>query len=381
MPTDAPVREPRFPFAMAAIAYAVATLSLAYPALTGGFLVTPVSDQYIGGYPVRHFAAEMLRHAHHFPLWDPYLYGGMPYVAAMHGDIFYPTFLLRMVLPTDVAMTWAFIIHVFLCGLLMFGFLRASRIGFWAALIGGLAYMLSGNIAGLVSPGHDGKLYIGALLPLTLWLLILGIRQGKAWVWGVLAIVVGLAVLSPHPQVLQYMLLASGAFALYLAFGTWGGERLSRDVAWRRLAYALAALVIGGGIGAIQYVPVAEYVAWSPRSGGLPAYELATSYSMPPEEFINAYLPQFSGILFSYWGRNGIHFHSDYVGATVLLLAVAAFGGSITPEGKRFRWFWVAVLAVSVLWAMGGFTPFYRLVYALVPGDRKSTRLNSSHRL
>ena len=43
----------------------------------------------------------------------------------MHGDIFYPTFLLRMVLPTDVAMTWGFIVHLFLAGLFTFGFLRA----------------------------------------------------------------------------------------------------------------------------------------------------------------------------------------------------------------------------------------------------------------
>src|SRR5882757_5033175 len=103
---------PRFAFGWAALAYALATLSLAYPALGGGFLVTPMSDQYLGGYPVREFAAQSLRHGTGFPLWNPYLYGGMPYVAAMHGDIFYPTFLLRMFLPTDVAMTWGFVIHI-----------------------------------------------------------------------------------------------------------------------------------------------------------------------------------------------------------------------------------------------------------------------------
>src|SRR5262245_52706535 len=127
---------PRFAFTWATLVYAVATLTLAYPALRGGFLVTTVSDQYLGGYPVRHFAAEMLKDSSRLPLWNPYLFGGMPYVAAMHGDIFYPTFLLRMVMPTDVAMTWAFIIHVFLCGLLLFGFLRACRVGFYAALVG-----------------------------------------------------------------------------------------------------------------------------------------------------------------------------------------------------------------------------------------------------
>ena len=334
MPAPDQPLTPRFPFAWAALVYAIGTMTLAYPALGGGFLVTPVSDQYIGGYPVREFAARMLRESGHFPLWNPYLFGGMPYVAAMHGDIFYPTFLLRLVLPTDVAMTWSFEIHVFLAGLMTFGFLRACGLTFFSALIGGL-----GNIAGLVSPGHDGKLYISALLPLTLWLLVLGVRQGRSWAWGALGIVVGLAVLSPHPQLLQYMLLAAGAFALYLAFGPWPGDPLPPGVAVRRLAWALGAVVIGGAIGAIQYVPVAEYVPWSPRAGGLPDYSVATSYSMPPEEFINAYLPQFSGILSAYWGRNPVHFHSDYVGATVLFLAGAAFGGAGPKAGKRFVWY------------------------------------------
>ena len=82
----------------------------------------------------------------------------MPYIAAMHGDIFYPTFLLRMIMPTDVAMTWGFIIHIFLAGLFTYVFLRGIGYGFYGALVGGLAYMMSGQIASSVSPGHDGKL-------------------------------------------------------------------------------------------------------------------------------------------------------------------------------------------------------------------------------
>src|SRR4030095_4955180 len=154
------VVQPRRGFAWAMATYAIAALSLGWPALAGKFLVTPHSDQYIAGYAFREFAAASLRDGHGFPLWNPYLFGGMPYIAAMHGDIFYPTFLLRMILPTDVAMTWGFIIHIFLAGLFTFIFLRSLGLGFVGALVGGLAYMMSGNIAGLVSPGHDGKVFV-----------------------------------------------------------------------------------------------------------------------------------------------------------------------------------------------------------------------------
>jgi hypothetical protein len=356
---------PRFATAWATLVYIVSTMLLAYPALTGKFLLNPRSDQYKAGYAFREFAANSLRTGHGFPQWNPFIMGGLPYVAAMHGDIFYPTFLLRMLVPTDIAMTWEFPIHLVLCGLFTYLFLRAWGFGFYGALIGGLAYLLGGSIAGYAGPGHDGKLFVSTMLPLTLLLLTRGIRDGRVWAWGAFALVVGLAILSPHPQLFQYMLIADGAFALFVALADHPGYgRLPRSVAIRRLGYALGGVIIGCLIGAVQFWPaLIEYKSWSPRAAGHD-WATATSYSFPIEETLNAYLPQFSGILDNYWGRNTIHFHSDYVGVIVLLLAGAAFGASAY---KSFRRFWVGTGIVSLLWAFGGFTPFYQLVFNFVP--------------
>lgn len=367
---DITIEGPKFGLGWAALLYVLAVLTLAHPALLGQFLVGPHSDQYIAGYAFREFAASHLRETGSFPQWNPFLFGGMPYVAAMHGDIFYPTFLLRLVLPTDVAMTWGFIIHLILAGVFSFAFLRAAGISFAGALIGGLAYMLGGQLASLVSPGHDGKLFVSALFPLALLLLIRWVRDGRRWAPPVLAITVGLAVLSPHPQLLQYMLLGSGAYALYLAVhgvraGTWTGRN-----AVVRLVIALGAVILGGLMGAIQYLPVREYVEWSPRAGGIADYAAATSYAWPLEEFLDVYLPQFSGILDAYWGRNMIHFHSQYVGATVLVLLTAAFAGWRSDPRRAEILFWTLTLAVALLWAFGGHTPFYRIPYAIVPGTK-----------
>ena len=245
---------PRFAGWWAALVYASATMLLAYPALGGLFLINARSDQYLAGYAFRDFAAESLRAGHGFPQWNPYIQGGLPYIAAMHGDIFYPTFLLRWLLPTDVAMTWEFVIHLFLCGLFTYFFLRAWRFGFWPALVGGLAYMLGGSVAGFASPGHDGKLFVSALMPLGLLLLTRGVRDVRRWAWGALALVVGLAFLSPHPQLFQYFLILAGSYTLYLAIATHAGiGRLPRPVAIRRIGVALAAVVIGILIGAVQF--------------------------------------------------------------------------------------------------------------------------------
>ena len=362
-----PSPAPRFALGWAALTYALATLALCYPALGGGFLVNPHSDQYIAGYAFREFAAQALRAGQGIPQWNPFMFGGLPYVAAMHGDIFYPTALLRLILPTDAGMTWGFIIHTFLAGFLTFLFLRAWRVGFFASLVGGLAYMLSGPIASYASPGHDGKLFLGALLPLALLLLVRGIRDGRVWPWGAFALTVGLGWLSPHPQLLEYLLLTSGAFALLLAFGSDDNDApLERRAAVQRLALAFVAVLVGTAIGAIQYLPVREYVAWSPRAAGHD-YAVATSYSFPLIELVNLYVPQFTGMLDKYWGQNGIHWHSEYIGGPVLMLATAALGGVVR---KSFRRFWIGTLIVSLLWMLGGSTPFFQIIYLLVPGTK-----------
>ena len=351
----------------AALIYAVATLLLGYPALLGQFLVPLVSDQYIAGFAFREFGAEALRETGGFPLWNPYLFGGMPFVAGMHGDIFYPTFLLRMVMPTDAAMTWSFLLHVFLAGLFSFAFLRAWGISFFGALLGGAAYMLSGPVASLVSPGHDGKLYVAALLPLALWMVVRGVRDGRTWSWGVLALTVGLGVLSPHPQLLQYMLLAAGFFGLYVAFAAHDGVRLDRGLALKRLAIAAAAVGVGFLIGGIQYAPVLEYVDWSPRAGGRD-FDYSASFAKPPEEVLGTILPEFSGVKDTYWGRNGLKLHGEYLGAVVLFLAGAAFGAG--ERRKGFVRFWLGAGIVALLWALGSATPFFRIVYEIVPGTK-----------
>jgi hypothetical protein len=366
----APTPAPRFATAWASLVYAVATLTLAWPALAGRFLVNPNSDQFIAGYAFRDFAASSIRAGQGVPLWNPYMFGGLPYVAGMHGDIFYPTALLRVLVGTDVGMTWGFVAHVFLAGLFAFLFLRAVGVGFFAALVGGLAYMMSGNVAGLVSPGHDGKLFVASLLPLVLLFVHRGVRAGRAWAWGALALAITLAVLSPHPQLLQYLLLTAGAYALFSAF-TRGddGTAAPRTRVVSRLGLAALAVAVGLLGGAIQFLPLLEYTPWSPRAGGA-GWEHAISYSMPPEEMVNFYLPQFSGILDRYWGRNGIHLHSEYLGAAVLPLVGLAWGGAATPYRRRQLWFWTGALVVSTLWALGGYTPFYSLVYAIVPGTK-----------
>jgi hypothetical protein len=345
----------------ATVVYALCTLALGYQALAGRLLLSTQSDQFSTGYPYRQFGAEVLRSTGGFAQWNPFILGGIPYAAAGGaGDVFYPTFILRLLLPVDVALTWSFLLHLFLAGLFTFGLVRAFGFAFWPAVFAGVAYMMSGQVASLVSPGHDGKMYVSALAPLLLWMIVRAVRDGRAWAWGMIALVTGLAILTPHNQMVYYLALFAIPFTIWIALRG-SEEPLARPIALRRVVIAGAAAALGLAIAALQFFPFYAYLDLGAR-GTARGYEYATSYSMPPEEMLNFYLPQFSGILDSYWGRNFFKLHSEYVGVIVLMIAGLAFGAR---QRRKEVWFWGISGLIATLVALGGHTPFYRLWYLL----------------
>ncbi|HET7599036.1 MAG TPA: hypothetical protein VFK09_02015 [Gemmatimonadales bacterium] len=360
--------EPRHPAVVAFVVFLLAALALCWPMLAGRFLVSPQSDQYVAGYAFRLFGAEYFRAHGSIPEWNPYLFGGLPFIAAQHGDIFYPTAWLRWFLPVDTAMNLGFAAHLVIAGCAMYALLRALRLGWAGSVVGGLAYELTGIVASLVKPGHDGKLFVSALAPLALLALLRAVRERRTAWYGILALVVGLCLLSPHYQMTYYLLVACGIWTVWLAL--LDPERPANRPWWRPVAAALGAVLLGVAIAAIQIVPFYQYIPYSPRAAGGPSggWEYATSYAMPPEEIVTTVLPQFNGVLQGYWGRNFFKLHTEYLGAVVVLLAAFGWG-----ERKRRPLLLVsgAIALLFLLVAFGGHTPFYWVWYEVMPMMKK----------
>src|ERR1044072_4032489 len=73
---------------LAAIAVTLAPLVYFMPALSRGLIVSP-DDGILQNVPFRVVAAQIVRSGH-LPIWNPYIFSGMPLLGAAQGGILFP---------------------------------------------------------------------------------------------------------------------------------------------------------------------------------------------------------------------------------------------------------------------------------------------------
>lgn len=339
------------------------------------------TDYMAGGYASRVFEDSVLRSTGGCPVWYPYVYGGVPYIDSVMGGwaIFHPLALLLrnplyQLMDGFKLVACGYMFYTLLSGIGCYLFIRGLRFTGIASFLAGLAYMFTGSVASLMYAGHDAKIIVSALLP---WLLLCIDRASRTrkLLWGLLGgLVIGLALLSPHVQMSYYLLLAGFLYGLARMWVLWRDGRDKGGIL-KLAGLGFVMLIVGFGLYAIQALPLQYYLKFSPR-GQDKGYAYATSYSMPPEEAVNAVWPEFSGLLDKdseqgpthlYWGRRDLKLHTEYVGVIPALLAII---GMIYSRRRRLKLFLCGMGAFALIVAFGGFTPLYHLVY-YIPGMSK----------
>lgn len=322
-------------------------------------------DTIAAGIMFRKFFVEHIRALGRLPLWNPYLFGGVPTVEAGSGDILYPASVLHFILPLTSALAWKLILHVYLAGVFMYLAAQAFGTSRMVALFAGSAYLLSANLVSLVWGGQDGKMYVTALFPAALWLLVTALER-HSWVrflW--LGVVSGLMIVA-HPQLAYYAYVALLAFAVA---SLWSRRHQGGAFLANGLAGGMVAVVTAAGIAAVVLLPMYRYLREdSPRAGPGRGFEYSATWSLHAEEAVSLFVPEFSGTDVqsqTYWGKNPFKHNSEYGGALVVVLGLAALVGL---RGDRRRWGLGAMAGLAFLYALGAGTPLFRLLYTIVPG-------------
>jgi hypothetical protein len=161
-----------------------------------------------------------------------------------------------------------------------------------------------------------------------------------------------------------YMLITAGLFALYLAFGEEGDRTIAEKLGV--LGLALAAVIVGFGVGAIQLLPFFEYLPYSPRAEGYYGFEGSTSYAIPWAHLPEFFFAGFTGTTpaNTYWGPNPLKLHSEYLGLAALALALL---GAFDKDRRRLVLWLSSIGLLFLLVCAGAATPFYRLWWTVMP--------------
>lgn len=294
-----------------------------------------------------------------YPLWNPYIFCGMPsYASLMYTPGVYPPAYALNVLQRYLGfpeMTWL-LFHYLMAGVGVYLLARSLSCRASIATMAGLVFMIMPNYFAIGANGHGSQACAIAYLPFALLLarrLFAG--RGRAVTAGLLAVVLGFQMLRGHVQIAYYTYLAIGLLWLFEAVPLLRAREGKRLLAGTGLLAAAFALAVG--IAAVLVVPVRQYAAWSIRGGGGSGgleYAYATGWSLHPKEMLTFVFPWAFGFgKTTYWGELPFTDYPNYLGVVTALLAV--IGAAIVPG--RAKGFLVAAAAAATVLAFGRFFP------------------------
>ncbi len=323
------------------------------PALLNHLVLGP-DDGMLFNVPLRVAAAQIVWSGY-LPLWNPYIFGGMPLLAAAQGGLLFPLnwfyLVFSPVVATDLMVISAYMVAA------SGAYLYARRTG--ASVAGAVATSLvwqwGGFLIGQIS--HINIVHTAAMLPWVLWALERYAHDSCRARGAVLAALVALQVFAGHQQTSAYSLVLVAAYAIVMALT----DRPLR----RRYLSSLAFTSIGLLLAAVQIVPTFELLRNSLRVTA--TYDFFVSFSMP-RRFVSTFLaPYIMG------GGDGRLFRAPYIGqafyveyiayAGVLAIMMALVALILKPDARTKFWAIAGLGCLMLAFGSGAPLYLYKLIY------------------
>jgi len=324
------------------------------PALAGHPLL--FGDNATQNTPLRALVGSDLRHGV-LPGWNPYSWSGVPLLAGFNAGAFSPFILPFLVLPSGLAFSVAIGAAYGVIAAAVLATARTLGVSLRIASAAGLVAAMTGALIAQsvhmdMIEGDAG--WVVALLFLARLARGQGDRRSNA-----LGLAAGFAadILAGAPEAMLVGLVVLGASAL----GWLAARRLGpRDIVAISLA-AILSLALSG----IQWIPGLAFTAISTRAHLPPNFAGSGPFSgiFAP---LAVYPMAYGGYLIPYFGNYNpyeVNLSITYVG--LVFLAVAAVRPRLSTLAEGIAGGLWGALLVSLLFALGGHTPFAHLVYHL----------------
>jgi hypothetical protein len=321
--------------------------------------------------------------------WNPFLFSGSSAIADPQSWLFTPGFRLLAELneaPSMMLADQVQLLHLLGGGLGLFALLRTFGYVPAAALLAALIFMFGGVAASRLQ--HSLMTVSYAYLPWALWLLHRALhsetRKSRLIASLGFGIVGGVMALNRDQVAFLNFWLLIGV-ALWWLRGLWKhGERL-------RAIVLLPTAVIGSVILALPMLLTLDALVGSTRPEI--GYAIAVNASQQPASLLTLFAPNIFGNLDagSYWGPGQLPWMAlaphgnDWSDQTTNYLYIGAVPMALllTALARRGRWpagscvFAVGAL-FALLYALGAFTPAFRLFYDWLPGVSLYRRPNDA---
>lgn len=293
------------------------------------------------------------------PLWNPYIFNGYPLFADPQASTFYPVSWLNLIVPVNVAISWALMFHMWLACFGMYALVRFLGGRWLPSILAGIVFGFGGVVAGRLWAGHTIVYAVYSWTPLILLGLAWSAREGSIWSAAVAGVPLSMAILAGHLPTFIYILMIWLAFLIYLTIQE-EGRRL------RVIRQGIIAATVGLGIAAVQIVPFIQLSTQSLRVASAD-YEFASRFSFPPAHLITLIVPEFFGepLRAGYWSVETFEELSYYAGILALIALILAL-----RRPNRLAWFSILLMVFGILLAFGSYGFLHNILYQLLPPIR-----------
>ncbi len=307
-------------------------------------------------YPSLQFTRDSLR-ALRFPLWNPGMYGGQPFLASYQTGLLSPFVLLSVLLPPVDALLAHAIVRLLVGGIGMFIFLRGLRLAGPAVWFGAVTFLF--NPFAVVWLEHPPSA-VSCWLPWLLWSVDRHRQDGGPGHVAGLAALTAVTLLAGHPETAFKVLLLTGAYAVGVALaGTDAGRLRAGGVLL--VGRLLPAVALGAAIAAAQIVPFLEYMDESGIAAMRRTFAVSPHVITPPTA-VAAFVPDVFGNPSRGPALTNYLDQQVYPGNVAWILAALSIGVLARRRWRVAFFAGMAALAAALMYGAPGISRLFTLI-------------------